>query len=123
MAEGWGKALLAGKANCYSAGTKKHGMNPWAIKVMAEIGIDISTHTSKTVDELPPVKFDIVYTVCGDANENCPFFPGANIVHVGFDDPPRLTKHLTDEAEILPVYRRVRDEIKNFIETLERDAK
>ncbi|EPZ52470.1 arsenate reductase [Bacteriovorax sp. BAL6_X] len=118
MAEGWGKALKGDKYNFYSAGTKKHGLNPYAIKVMKEVGVDISTHTSNTTDELD-VKMDIVITVCSDANENCPYFPGGKIIHIGFDDPPRLTKDLSDEEEILKVYRRVRDEIKETILTLE----
>ena len=118
MAEGWGKALKGDKYNFYSAGTKKHGLNPYAIKVMKEVGVDITTHTSNTTDELD-AKMDIVITVCSDANENCPYFPGGKIIHIGFDDPPRLTKVLNDEEEILNVYRRVRDEIKTMITNLE----
>ncbi|MFG1494259.1 arsenate reductase ArsC [Halobacteriovorax sp. ZH4_bin.1] len=118
MAEGWGKALKGDKYNFYSAGTKKHGLNPYAIKLMKEVGVDISTHTSNTTDELD-AKMDIVITVCSDANENCPYFPGGKIIHIGFDDPPRLTKVLNDEEEILNVYRRVRDEIKTMITNLE----
>ncbi|MCO4755009.1 MAG: arsenate reductase ArsC [Bacteriovoracaceae bacterium] len=118
MAEGWGKALKSDKFNFFSAGTKKHGLNPRAVEVMSEVGIDISKHESNTTDELAE-KMDFVFTVCSDANENCPFFPGGKIIHVGFDDPPRLTKEMTDEDEILPVYRRVRDEIKKLIENIE----
>jgi len=120
MAEGWGKALKSDKFNFYSAGTKKHGLNPNAIKVMAETDIDITTHESNTTDELPEVTMDYVFTVCSDAHENCPYFPGGKIIHVGFDDPPRLTKEMTDEEEILPVYRRVRDEIKDFVSNIEK---
>ena len=120
MAEGWGKALKSDKFNFYSAGTKKHGLNPNAIKVMKEVGIDITTHESNTTDELPQVTMDYVFTVCSDAHENCPFFPGGKIIHVGFDDPPRLTKDMKDEEEILPVYRRVRDEIKEFVNDIEK---
>lgn len=119
MAEGFGKALKGDKFNFYSAGTKKHGLNPYAIKVMSEVGIDISTHESNTTDELPDVTMDFVFTVCSDAHENCPFFPGGRIIHVGFDDPPRLTKEMSDEEEILKVYRRVRDEIKTFVNSIE----
>ncbi|TNE97889.1 MAG: arsenate reductase ArsC [Deltaproteobacteria bacterium] len=119
MAEGFGKALKGNKFNFYSAGTKKHGLNPYAIKVMSEVGIDISTHESNTTDELSDVKMDFVFTVCSDAHENCPFFPGGRIIHVGFDDPPRLTKEMSDEEEILNVYRRVRDEIKTFVNSIE----
>jgi arsenate reductase len=119
MAEGWGKALKGSKFNFYSAGTKKHGLNPNAIKVMLEAGVDISNHESNTTDELPTVTMDYVFTVCSDAHENCPFFPGGKIIHVGFDDPPRLTKDIEDEEQKLSVYRRVRDEIKSMVLTIE----
>jgi len=119
MAEGWGKTIKSDQFNFYSAGTKKHGLNPNAIKVMKEVGIDISTHESKTTDELPDVKMDFVFTVCSDAHENCPFFPGGKIIHVGFDDPPRLTNEIIDNEEKLAVYRRVRDEIKAMVTNIE----
>lgn len=119
MAEGWGKALKADKFNFFSAGTKKHGLNPNAVIVMKEAGIDISLHESNTTDELPEVKMDFVFTVCSDAHENCPFFPGGKIIHVGFDDPPRLTKEMKNEEDILNVYRRVRDEIKELVKNIE----
>ncbi len=119
MAEGWTRALKGDCLEAYSAGIEKHGMNPDALKVMAEAGVDISRQYSKTVAEIGPVEFDYVVTVCGDANENCPVFPGrARVVHVGFEDPPRLTKHLPDGEAKLAVYRRVRDEIRRFVETL-----
>jgi arsenate reductase len=118
MAEGWARKYWGHEFNVYSAGTKKHGMNERAIKVMKEAGVDISTHYSKTVEELPQVTFDYVITVCGHANENCPYFPGGKIVHIGFDDPPALTKHMTNEEEILSVYRRVRDEIHESMKNL-----
>jgi arsenate reductase len=105
--------------DAYSAGIEKHGMNPNAIKVMAEAGVDISTHYSKTPQEIGPVPYDYVVTVCGHANENCPVFLGkTKVVHVGFEDPPKLTKHLPDGEEKLAVYRRVRDEIRKFVEAL-----
>lgn len=119
MAEGWGKYLKGEKYNFYSAGTKKHGLNQRAVKVMAESGVDISKHESNTTEELGDVKMDLVITVCSDAHENCPFFPGGQIVHIGFDDPPRLTKDMTDEEEILNIYRRVRDEIRVVVNNLE----
>lgn len=119
MAEGWGKFLKSDKFNFYSAGTKKHGLNPKAVLVMKEAGVDISSHESNTTDELPESKMDFVFTVCSDAHENCPFFPGGKIIHVGFDDPPRLTKEMNDEEEILSVYRRVRDEIKEMVNNIE----
>jgi arsenate reductase len=120
MAEGWAKHILGNRFNFYSAGTQKHGMNERAIQVMKECGVDLSTHFSKTVDDLKDVKFDVVFTVCGHANENCPLFIGApKVVHVGFDDPPKLALGLTNEDEILSHYRRVRDEIKKFAENIE----
>ncbi len=117
MAEAWCRFLFPDSLSAYSAGTKKHGMNERAIKVMAELGVDLSSHFSKTVEELPTNSFDLVITVCSDAHETCPYFPG-KVSHVGFDDPPRLTKDMNDEEEILKVYRRVRDEIGEFIKTL-----
>ena len=103
----------------YSAGIETHGLNPHAVKVMAEAGIDISEHRSKHVDELRDVAFDHVVTVCDNAHESCPLFPGSTKVsHVGFDDPPRLAREAASEEEALDCYRRVRDEIREFVETL-----
>ncbi len=119
MAEGWARYLKGDTVDAYSAGIEKHGMNPKAVKVMAEAGVDISAQQSKTVADLGAVQFDYVVTVCGHANEHCPVFPGkARVVHVGFDDPPALTKQMPDGEERLAVYRRVRNEIRDFIETL-----
>lgn len=119
MAEGWARSLKGEVIQAYSAGIEKHGMNPHAITVMAEAGVDISQHYSKTPAELGGVEFDYVVTVCGHADENCPVFPGkTRVVHVGFEDPPKLTKHLPDGEEKLAVYRRVRDEIRRFVEGL-----
>jgi arsenate reductase len=119
MAEGWTRHLKGDVVEPYSAGIEKHGMNPHAIKVMAEAGVDLSKHFSKTLEDLNGVVFDWVVTVCGHANEHCPIFPGkTRVVHVGFEDPPALTRHLPDGEEKLAVYRRVRDEIRRFIETL-----
>ncbi len=119
MAEGWARSLKGDVIEAYSAGIEKHGMNPNAVRVMAEAGVDISKQYSKTPDEIGPVQYDYVVTVCGHANENCPVFLGkAKVVHVGFEDPPKLTKHLPDGEEKLEVYRRVRDEIRRFVETL-----
>ena len=115
MAEGFCRSLNPETISCYSAGTEKHGLNPRAVAVMKESGVDISMHESKTINDLPEMEFDLVVTVCEDASKNCPYFPGKKVIHFGFDDPPALTKILTDEEEILKVYRRVRDEIKNFI--------
>ncbi|RME96185.1 MAG: arsenate reductase ArsC [Verrucomicrobia bacterium] len=119
MAEGWARHLKGDLIEPYSAGIEKHGMNPHALRVMAEAGVDISNQYSKTLDELKGIEFDYVVTVCGHANEHCPVFPGkTKVVHVGFEDPPRLTKDMPDGEEKLAVYRRVRDEIRRFIETL-----
>ncbi len=122
MAEGFGKHLLGADYEVYSAGTKTHGLNPNAVKVMSEIGIDISTHKSKTTSDIPG-DMDLVVTVCSDADENCPYFPAARIVHRGFDDPPRETVDFKDEDQILEVYRRVRDEIKDFVSNLKSELK
>jgi len=118
MAEGFCRHLWGNQYNVFSAGTKKHGMNERAMKVMKEIGIDISSHYSKTVEELPKVSFDYVITVCDAAKESCPYFSGGENVHVGFQDPPALTKDMDNEEEILRIYRRVRDEIKTSIKNL-----
>jgi arsenate reductase len=118
MAEGWAKSLLGGEFNFFSAGTKKHGMNERAITVMKEVGVDISNHESNTVDEISE-KMDYVVTVCSDAHENCPVFSGGKVIHIGFDDPPRLTSHMNVEEEVLEVYRRVRDEIREVVSNLE----
>ena len=117
MAEGWARALKHDTVEPYSAGIEPHGMNQRAIRVMAEAGVDISGQWSKHVDELNAVPFDYVVTVCDQANESCPIFPGkTKVVHVGFDDPPRLAKDAKTDDEALPHYRRVRDEIRAFIE-------
>jgi arsenate reductase len=118
MAEGFCRNYWGDKFNVFSAGTKKHGMNERAIKVMQEAQVDISSHYSKTIEELPQITFDFVITVCDSAHENCPYFPGGKIIHIGFQDPPALTKNMTNEEEILSVYRRVRDEIEMAIKGL-----
>ncbi|MFO1478357.1 MAG: arsenate reductase ArsC [Verrucomicrobiota bacterium] len=119
MAEGWARALRGDALEAYSAGIETHGLNPHAVAVMAEAGVDISGHRSKTPAEIGPVEFDYVVTVCGHADEHCPVFPGGTrVVHAGFDDPPRLTKHLPDGEEKLAVYRRVRDDIRRFVEQM-----
>ena len=115
MAEGWGRALQSDRFNFYSAGTKKHGLNPLAVNVMKEVGVDISSHTSKTTEELSDVNMDLVITVCSDAHENCPYFPGTQVIHIGFDDPPRISQGMNDGEEVISVYRRVRDEIKEMV--------
>jgi arsenate reductase len=119
MAEGWAHHLKYDVIDAYSAGIETHGLNPNAVKVMAEAGVDISGQHSKTPADITNVKFDYVITVCGHANEHCPVFPGtARVIHVGFDDPPTLARDAVTEEEALTHYRRVRDEIRDFVETL-----
>jgi arsenate reductase len=119
MAEGWCRHLKGDVIEAYSAGIETHGLNPYAVKVMAEAGVDISGHKSKLLTELDGIDFDYVVTVCGHAHETCPFFPAkAKVIHVGFDDPPKLAKDAKTEEEKLNCYRRVRDEIKKFIDGL-----
>jgi arsenate reductase len=119
MAEGWVRALKSDSIEAYSAGIEIHGLNPNAVRVMSEAGVDISGHRSENVSDLMDVPLDYVVTVCGHANETCPRFAGrAKVVHVGFDDPPALAAQAADEDEALDCYRRVRDEIRAFVETL-----
>ncbi len=116
MAEGWTRKLKGDCIEPYSAGIETHGLNPDAVRVMAEAGVDISGQRSKHLNELQGVEFDYVVTVCGHAHDHCPIFPGkAKVVHVGFDDPPKLAANAKSEEERLLPYRRVRDEIKSFV--------
>ena len=108
------RALCCERYEAYSAGTRPLGVNPYAIKVMAEIGINISNHRSKSVEEFHGKEFDYVVTLCDSAKEACPFFPGGkNCLHKGFKDPSE-TKG--DESRVLEEFRRVRDEIRKWIE-------
>jgi arsenate reductase len=123
MAEGWTRHLKGDVIEAYSAGIETHGLNSHAVKVMAEAGVDISAQRSQNIEEFRDIEFDVVVTVCGHAHETCPFFPGtARVIHVGFDDPPQMAKKLAEqgasEEEQLDCYRKVRDEIKAFVETL-----
>jgi len=119
MAEGWTRYLKGDVFEVYSAGVENHGLNPNAVKVMKEAGVDISNHESKIVHDLLEIPFDYVITVCDHAAETCPVFPGkAKVIHRGFDDPPALAKGAGNEEEALGHYRRVRDEIRDFVETL-----
>ncbi|MEN6307040.1 MAG: arsenate reductase ArsC [Anaerohalosphaeraceae bacterium] len=116
IAEGWTRHLKADTLEPYSAGIETHGLNPNAVGVMAEAGIDISNQRSKRVDDLKHIPFDYVVTVCDHAHESCPLFIGrAKVVHVGFDDPPRLAKQAVSEQAALDCYRRVRDQIRSFV--------
>ena len=123
MAEGWTRALKSDTIEVYSAGIETHGLNPHAVTVMAEAGVNISEHQSQHLDEFQDVDLDLVITVCGHAHENCPWFPAqCRVVHVGFEDPPALAREVEARGgsaqEALDCYRRVRDEIKAFVEGL-----
>ena len=119
MSEGWARHLKSDRIDAWSAGTAPHGLDPRAVRVMAEAGVDISGHPSKHVDDLLDVPFDYVVTVCDRAAEACPVFPGAAAkIHRSFQDPPQLAREANDEEEALGHYRRVRDQIRAFIETL-----
>lgn len=116
MAEGWTRHLKKDLLQPSSAGIEKHGLDPLAIKVMNEAGVDISQQKSKLINELKDKNFDYVVTICEDANRNCPIFPGkAKRIHHAFDNPPRIAITLTSQEEIINLYRRVRDEIKEFV--------
>ncbi len=123
IAEGWTRHLKNDKITVYSAGIETHGLNPNAVKVMADAGVDISGHTSQNIDEFSDTPIDYVITVCGHAHETCPFFPAeCKVIHKGFDDPPKMAKELADkgasESEQLECYSSVRDQIRAFVETL-----
>lgn len=119
MAEGWARYLKSDVIDAFSAGTLTHGLNPNAVKVMAEAGVDISHHVSKTLASLDGETFDWVVSVCDNAREACPVFPGkTKQFHISFDDPPRLAATAANEEEALGHYRRVRDEVRRFVEKL-----
>jgi arsenate reductase len=120
MAEGFARALKADTVEAYSAGVEPRTLDPRAVAVMAEAGVDIASHKAKHVDELAGVRFDYVVTVCGHAHETCPAWlrQSSAVIHVGFDDPPKLAAGARTEDEALAHYRRVRDEIRAFVQTL-----
>jgi arsenate reductase len=119
MAEAWTRALHGGRFESYSAGTALREIDAQTVRVMAEVGVDLSGHRPKHLAELAGIPFDAVITVCDSANETCPAFPGpTQRIHVGFDDPPRLALAARDEDEAIGIYRRVRDEIRAFVGTL-----
>ncbi|MCG8636521.1 MAG: arsenate reductase ArsC [Desulfobacterales bacterium] len=123
MAEGWARKLKGDIIDACSAGVETHGLNPDAVKVMAESGVDISNQRSKNMDEFKDTDLDAVITVCGHAHETCPYFPPrCKVVHAGFDDPPKMAEELAKQGESkekqLDCYRRVRDEIRAFVEKL-----
>ena len=120
MAEGWARHLKGDLLEPFSAGIETRGIDPLAVKVMSEAGVDISGQTSKNVSEFINIQnFDYVITVCSNVHDTCPVFQGrATVIHKDFDDPPALTKNLEKESDVLEEYRRVRDEIRSYIETL-----
>jgi arsenate reductase len=119
MAEGWTRYLKSDVIDVWSAGVERHGLNPYAVRVMKEAGVDISHHRSKLIDNLIEQPFDFVITVCDHARESCPLLPRpVKKIHKSFDDPPSLAEGLEDEEEILNIYRRVRDEIRAFVDAL-----
>jgi len=119
MAEGWTRALWQGRFEAWSAGVVAKGLDARAVAAMAESGVDISEQESKLVDDLSDLTFDLVVTVCADAEASCPTWPGTALrLHRGFDDPPRLAAGATSEEDALRHYRRVRDEIRAFVASL-----
>lgn len=119
MAEGWTRSLLGDVIEAYSAGIEAHGLNPNAVQVMAEAGVDIAHHQSKVLGSLKDINFDHVVRVCGRANDHCLAFSGhPKLMHVSFDDPPALARNARSPQEVLGHYRRVRDEIKALVLTL-----
>lgn len=119
MAEGWARHFHGDRIQAYSAGIEAHGMNPNAVQVMQEAGIDISGQSSKLANTLEGVPLDLVVTVCGHADENCPaFLTKAKILHIGFDDPPKLAKQASNAESALQCYRKVRDEIRDFVQVV-----
>jgi arsenate reductase len=121
MAEGWARHLHGEAIDVFSAGIEAHGLNPHAVAAMAEAGVDISTQVSQTLDAVDDTAFDIVVTVCDNAAESCPVFPQREgrptaVVHRPFDDPPRLARDAASQKEAMAPYRRVRDEIRTYVE-------
>ncbi|GJQ14237.1 hypothetical protein GpartN1_g6028.t1 [Galdieria partita] len=118
MAEGFCRKLRGDEFESYSAGVEPKVLDARAVEVMKEVGIDISQQKPKSIQQLPIKDFDLVVTVCGHANENCPLFPNkTKVIHVGFEDPPQLAKECATEEEVLAVYRRIRDEIADFVKS------
>jgi arsenate reductase (thioredoxin) len=116
MAEGWARHLKSEEIEAFSAGTNPQGVNPLAVQVMKEVGVDISSQRSKHVMELLDEPFDYVVTLCGGAQEACPVFPSdTKLRHVGFEDPAAATGN---NEQVLSVFRNVRDQIRRFVETL-----
>ncbi len=120
MAEGWCRYLKGDQLEVSSAGIEKSAVDPRAARVMGEAGVDIASHYSKEVTDLEG-EFDYVVTVCDAASERCPIFPAkTRVIHAGFEDPPKLARGARSEEEALAHYRRIRDEIRGFVEGIER---
>lgn len=119
MAEAWTRHLKGDQFDAYSAGVQPKRVDPRAIKAMMEVGIDISSQKSKNVEAFGNMEFDYVITLCDNARESCPYFPAkTRLIHKGFEDPPRLAENARSEEEAMSHYRRVRDEIRAFVESL-----
>jgi arsenate reductase (thioredoxin) len=119
MAEAWTRHMKGDEFDAYSAGVQTEAVDPKATKAMAEVGLDISKQKSKDVDTFRDLEFDYVITLCDNARESCPYFPAkTKVIHKGFDDPPKLAEDAKNEEEAMAHYRRVRDEIRKFVETL-----
>lgn len=118
MAEGWARYLLSDRCVAYSAGIVAKGLDPRAVETMRIAGVDISRQRSQRIDDLPKIAFDVVVTVCDNARESCPVFPGVAVtIHHAFDDPPFVAQRRSD-AEAVMIYGRVRDQIREFVEAL-----
>jgi len=119
MGEAWTRHLWGDRFEVYSAGIAPHGMDARTVRGMEEAGINMDGYRPKHVDELKGLVFDIVITVCDEAREACPFFPGEHLtLHQGFEDPPLLARDAKTEEEALRHYRRIRDEIRDYVRTL-----
>ena len=119
MAEAWSREIIGQQFESFSAGAEPAGLDPRAVKAMAEAGLDISDQKSKNTDSLGNTEFDFVITLCRDAAETCPYFPAkTKVLHEAFDDPPKLAERTGSEEEAMKHYRRVRDEIRTFVEKL-----
>lgn len=117
MAEAFARKYFP-EAEVYSAGIERHGLNPQMLAVMRERGFPMTEHFSKTIEALPDLSWDLLVTVCGNAEKSCPSLPAKRKIHVPFDDPPTLAKAAEAGTDVLPFYRRVRDEIESFIKEL-----
>jgi len=119
MAEAWTRRVWGNVFEAFSAGVAPNRMDERTVRVMEEAGISMAGHHPKHVDSLKGIRFDFVVTVCDHARETCPYFPGVHkILHRGFEDPPVLAKGAESEEEALKHYRRIRDEIKDFVSAL-----